>query len=314
MRRKHWRSWLVAIAACAFGLGAYQYDNQIKDTEPHGSSWYNLLNDLELVIMGPGMGVLGFLVMENLQLKDEAHQRTLEEERRQRFHMLGRIAASIAHEIRNPLQNLRLINEELRNASPDSMPRWLDRLEINLGRLDQAVHLAYELARPSLSEDELDRVELSAVVAAAVEEVQRQLGRSPALELEQRSGVLVRGRGPSLRIAVENLVRNAFEATGSGLVTIRYQELEHYWVLELSNPGTASPALRTGTDTIVSTKPTGIGVGVSIARHLARSSNGDLTYANEHGCIIARLSLPKLTAAGTPAGSREADAPPPGQV
>ncbi len=67
------------------GLGFYQFDNGVKDSAAEGSTLKRMLNDVELVVLGPGMGVLGYLVTQNLRLRDEAHLRRLSEEKRQQL-------------------------------------------------------------------------------------------------------------------------------------------------------------------------------------------------------------------------------------
>jgi signal transduction histidine kinase len=48
------------------------------------------------------------------------------------------------------------------------------------------------------------------------------------------------------------------------------------------------------------TQPAAIGIGLSVARHLARLMDGDLTYRREAGWSVFRLSLP-----GAPVVTRE---------
>jgi len=289
------RSWIVAVAATGFGLGAYFYDNHVKDNAVEGSRLKAVLSDFELLIMGPGMGILGYVTMENIRLKDDAHSRNLEQERRQRFLQLGQIAASMAHEIRNPLQNLRLINEELRVTPRDGWNRLLDRLDANLTRLDFAVKLAYELSRPQFASEEGDQLDLVPIVESCLLEIaspgpaSHRIAHQPPAEQ-----VLVAARLQGLRIVLDNILRNAVQADALQPVAIRYQCSAGHWLLEIINAGTIPQAVISGDEAITSTKPTGIGVGVSIARQLARNVGGDLTYRNADGHVHTLLRLRRL--------------------
>jgi len=289
------RSWIVALAATAFGLGAYFYDNHVKDNAIEGSRLKAVLSDFELLIMGPGMGILGYVTMENIRLKDEAHSRNLEQERRQRFLQLGQIAASMAHEIRNPLQNLRLINEELRVTPRDGSSRLLDRLDANLTRLDYAVKLAYELSRPQFASEEGDQLDLRPIVEACLVEITPHAAAGQPIEhLLPAEPVLVSARIHGLRIVLDNILRNAIQADARQPVSIRYRSSTGYWVLEIINAGTIPQAVIAGDQAITSSKPTGIGVGVSIARQLARNVGGDLTYRNHAGQVHTHLQLRRI--------------------
>jgi signal transduction histidine kinase len=290
------QSWLLALAAMSFGLGLYHFDNWY---ETMAESWIKtLLDDLEIVIMGPGMALLVLLVSENVRLKDQAHLRRLERERESRFVMLGRIAASVAHEVRNPLHNLRLIDEELRVEAPPACKPLIDRVEANLVRLDQAVALAYELARPNRKVDDSDIGELRLVelVEASVKETARRIRRT--LTIDHRipaEAVLVNAREAAMRIILDNLIRNAVEAAGPGTVAISYLRQEAGWLLTIANPGSL-PATSGGEDDLESSvKPDGLGVGLSIVRHLARNLGATFRIGGDSGRVVAELGIPMST-------------------
>src|SRR5271154_4328988 len=254
------QSWLLALAAMAFGLGLYHFDNWYEKME---ESWIKtLLDDLEIAIMGPGMALLVLLVSENARLKDQAHPRRLERERESRFAMLGRIAASVAHEVRNPLHNLRLIDEELRVEAPLSCKPLIDRVEANLARLDQAVALAYELARPNRKFDDSDIGELRLVelVEGSIKDTSRRVRRDLAIDHRiPAEAVLVNAREAAMRIILDNLIRNAVEAAGPGMVTISYRRQEAGWLLAIANPGSLSATHGGEDDLELSAKPDGLG-------------------------------------------------------
>ena len=299
-----WLPWLVGLCAAGIGLGFYQFDNRVKDPAAEGSALKRALNDIELLFIGPGMGVLGYVIMQNLRLREEAHLRLLSEEKRQRFHLLGRVTASMAHEMRNPLQNLHLINDELAVAPPESRSRWIERLGANLDRLDHVVSLAYELSRPGEGGVDLLDLELTAVVESAIRDTLVQFPDAAPPAHERPPGpVPVRGREASLRVAIENLLRNAIEAAPRGPLRVRYLLHRARVTLEISNPGTASRELLNGAETFMSSKPGGIGVGVSIARHLAEHVGGSLAYRNADGIVLACLTL------DSPRGGAEIPAP-----
>jgi signal transduction histidine kinase len=244
------------------------------------------------------MALLVLLVSENVRLKDQAHLRRLERERESRFAMLGRIAASVAHEVRNPLHNLRLIDEELRAEAPPACKPLIDRVEANLARLDQAVALAYELARPNRKVDDSDIGELRLVelVEGSVKETARRTRR--ALAIDHRipaAAVLVNAREAAMRIILDNLIRNAVEAAGPGTVTISYRRQEAGWLLTIANPGQL-PAMQIGEgDLESSAKPDGLGVGLSIVRHLVRNLGATFHLGGDAGAVVAELCIPIST-------------------
>jgi two-component system phosphoglycerate transport system sensor histidine kinase PgtB len=291
---RSWRSWIAACGAAALGLGLYRFDNWYEAMD---SSWVkSFLDAFEVCLMGPGTGLLTWLVMERSRHLDISHRQRLELERNQRFSQLGRIAASVAHEVRNPLHNLRLISEGLRaeSASPP-VAALLTRLEVNLERLNQATMLAYELARPAraLDETEATDIDLPTLVDDVIVETALRLARPCPIDHRRPDvAVTVRGREPALRIVLGNLVRNAIEAGVGAPISVDYQRAAESWTILLANSGALEPRLLADAGAHPSTKPDGLGVGLSISRHLLPGLSARLEFTSNVGIVTARLTLP----------------------
>jgi two-component system sensor histidine kinase HydH len=82
-----------------------------------------------------------------------------EVQRAQHFALLGRLAAGVSHEIRNPLSaiylHVDLLEEELRQPSPESpttMAEALIEIKTQLARLDDLLQDYLSLARVATSE------------------------------------------------------------------------------------------------------------------------------------------------------------------
>jgi len=304
---------LIGMFAFLFGLGMYLYDNRIKDSAGEGTPLKAVLGGVEVLVMGPGLAIVAYLITENLRLREEWHRASLAQERERRFQFLGRIAASVAHEVRNPLHNLRLIEEELAIVGGRESQILLDRARANLTRLDQAVQLVYELSRPTARLDaDMPTIDLGALVDKSIVEVRRRRGQAEIIHNLPEKLILVSAREAGLRIAIENLVRNAVEAAGKGIVEISYSvrltalsppdasrivpaeipENTGFAVLTVRNPGN----LPTGfsiSGTYPSLKPDGLGVGLSIANHLVIGFGGALTVTDADGAVVGEIALPR---------------------
>lgn len=286
-----YRSWLWALAACSFGLGLYWYDDWSAKINELILFW--VFGGLELVIMGPGMAVLAYLLSEQFRLKDQRYRERLVQEREKRFRFLGRIAASMAHEIRNPLHNVHLLTDELRSHVAPGAGDLVDRINRNLERLDQANLLIYELAKPSRRID-VDGGPID--VPLLIDEVLKDEWRnvSPAVRLEHRRPsvpTLVIAPVPGLRIVLRNLLRNAIEATTAGPVAIDYHRTAGSIEVRIRNPGSVPDFLMMEEEDVESQKPNGMGIGVSIARHLAVLYGGRLEFTAEADHVVTHLHL-----------------------
>lgn len=149
---------------------------------------------------------------------------------------VGRLAAGVAHEIRNPLGALGTYVEVLRRRGSD--PDITGEMHVAIARVDRIVQGLLDYARPEHAASGVrsrgpGQADLNAAVATAVEFLGRQgllAGRNLALGLD--SGELcVQGDRHGLEQVVINLLMNACQASAHGVLAVgtvsRPFELEH---------------------------------------------------------------------------------------
>lgn len=290
-RRLVFRSWLLAGLAMGGASALYLYDNHLKDQSQPGSAIHWWLEIIEIAVFLPAVGLGAFLLSENNRLQQVALRLRIEAEQEDRLLMLGRIAASVAHEIRNPLQNLRLIAEEMhQHARSDDRP-LIERAHVNISRLDQAVRLVYELARLPRAREDADtgRLDLRALIEAELKELGNRSQTAIAVNHASSSEpVVVIGRESALRIVFANLLRNAVEAADDQVITISYRQVDKCWACSIANPGNLPLQARD----LTSHKPDGLGVGLFIVRHLIVSAGGTFSLGANDGIVVADVILP----------------------
>ena len=101
MRRIH--SFLAGGAAFLAGATLWGFDDFLVGNWFPTDHWSHITTEIaEVILLGPGVAILAFLVAERLRLQQER----IDLARAQRFVALGRVAAAVAHEVRNPLHTL----------------------------------------------------------------------------------------------------------------------------------------------------------------------------------------------------------------
>ena len=183
------------------------------------------------------------------------------------FAMLGRLAAGLSHEIRNPLGavflHVDVLTEELQQPSPDSptqVAEALTEIKTQLARLDELVQDYLSLVRIGGMERTVQ--DLGAAVEAWSAEMQPALaGRGGRLQTQGLASLGHAAFHPStLRRVVVNLVQNAVDALPQGgTVTLAGQGTATHvqLVVQDTGSGIAAEQLAQIFEPLYTTKPGG---------------------------------------------------------
>lgn len=130
---------------------------------------------------------------------------------------IGRLAAGVAHEIRNPLGAIGNYVEVLRNRGIE--PAIIGQLAEEIGRVDGIVETLLDYSRPRAATEDAD---LNSVAQGTLEFLDRQ-GALKDITVETRLArelPLVRGDRQALEQIVVNLVLNARDAAPGGRIEV----------------------------------------------------------------------------------------------
>ena len=180
--------------------------------------------DAEVTVPGSDeVARLGTVFNDMTRKLRESRAREREMARRDRLSSLGRLAAGVAHDVRNPLHSMGLTLSHLRkNARPNEaaqaqeFDRSLELLGVELQRLDRLVENFMRFARRD--RPALVAVDLRELVRETAQLVEKDAARrSIDLQLEFEDDVPSLSLHPdSMRSAILNLVLNSFEAMPEG--------------------------------------------------------------------------------------------------
>lgn len=218
--------------------------------------------------------------------------------RHERLSSLGRMVASLAHQIRTPLSSALLYASHLEEGglSAEQQQRFAGRLKDRLHELEHQVRDMLVFARGDLPlQDRLSPAQLFAALRAAAEP--RLQGVEVRWQCDARTAELLCNRD-TLVGALLNLIENALQAA-AGAVRLKI----HFFVrdaalhISISDNGSGMDAatLRRLGEPFFTTKTTGTGLGLPVVNSVARAHSGQLRLRSRPGRgTCARLVLPLL--------------------
>ncbi|MCC7536571.1 MAG: PAS domain-containing protein [Deltaproteobacteria bacterium] len=230
-------------------------------------------------------------------------------ERAQHLAVLGRLAAGLAHEIRNPLGSISGAVQLVREAEgiDDEDKRLLGIVLKETARLNELVTTMLDLSRPRPPERVIFDL---AALARDVVEVARQ-GSTARIDTEGERDVEAFGDPGQIRQVVWNLVKNAVQSSGEdGRVVVRVtSSAEGAAVLEVLDDGPGIPESERGRifDAFYSTRTHGVGIGLALVRQIAESHAATLSVdSGPLGGATFRLELPPRGQPSRPSVSQTA--------
>lgn len=250
------------------------------------------------------MGLLVWFLVHQLKANQKSLSSSLFELRATREHLMaeeklaavGRLASSIAHEIRNPVA---MIAGALSTAAdlstvPEERQEMFAIATRESERLEHltADFLAY--ARPSVPRR--SAVFLDELLGYICDVTTMHAARRSITITSIRTEPLAAEVDPSLiEGALLNLTLNAVDATPEkGIIRMNAAASEHLVTISVENSGPAIPAvdLERVFEPFFTTKPGGTGLGLAIARGVARAHGGDLWVSgNEDGRVTFTMTL-----------------------
>lgn len=239
-------------------------------------------------------------------LTDLTHTRQLQEHvaKLKRLSSLGKMVASLAHQIRTPLSAAMLYGANLANKTltESSRSRFQGKLMNRLQDLETQVNDMLLFAK-SGEQKIVDEVS----VAALLEEVQ---DASDAMLMQVEGHLQCKLPDPDLFImanknaltsAMTNLISNAIEATGKGTqlyisATQRSPSQVEISVMD-NGPGIEKQRLAKVMEAFYTTKTQGTGLGLAVVQSVAQAHSGSVEVKSEVGkgsCFTLVLPLHRL--------------------
>ncbi len=215
------------------------------------------------------------------------------------FAALGRVASTVAHEVRNPLNAIRGCVEYLRLKRPDDpvLQHHTGIIAEEITALDGFVGDFLQVAR--IERPRAGRVNLAALVRSHLDlHAARAAGQGVQVIVDAATdGPEVPGDAQQLGMVVENLINNAMDVMPGGgrlRVAVRDEGARVTVIVADSGGGVPAAARQELFTPFFTTKIDGTGLGLAISRRIVEAHGGSIQYEDGEGGAVFRFSLPAM--------------------
>ena len=222
----------------------------------------------------------------------------------ERLAAVGEMAASLAHEVRNPLAAIRAACRSLiEDAGEEETREKLRMIDEEVASLVNVVNR--ELRSTRYHPETPDRTDLSQLAGNLVNLVKYQIPDSVTLRMNVPDSVMARLPPNGLRQALLNLIRNSQEALqgqeGDICITIGEPGARNVVEIQVEDTGPGFPReiLENGIHRFTTSKEDGTGLGLAIVERYVRDQGGRIEIDNRpEGGARVRIILPGIEAIG----------------
>ncbi len=208
----------------------------------------------------------------------------------ERLAAVGRLSASVAHELRNPLMVMRAslfflerLVEKEEDFSSELFGRYIQKIDSEIDRQNKIINdlLFFSRNRPR----QMDRTDVNDLLSETLARVQR-----PETVVVETSfspeGTMVLADGDQIQQVFINLVTNAVQAMAEGgklLITTCCEEGEVKATVADTGVGISPENLQSLFEPFFTTKENGIGLGLSVCKSIVEAHGGTIKVASELG-------------------------------
>jgi two-component system sensor histidine kinase HydH len=219
---------------------------------------------------------------------------------------VGKLAAGLAHEIRNPLHAIQLnlhsfrrVHEQKAELPPDEITKMLEESSREIDRIEQLMQQLIDFATPDEPRDQL--IDLTSEIQDIVEFIRQEI-LDTKIEIQARlprGPVWARMDRGRLRQIMLNLLQNAQQAMEEGgkieVGLTRRRALIEITVAD-SGPGIREEDRQRIFEPFFSTKLEGTGLGLALVKRFIDEVDGQIHCdANSDGGVTFRIELPEAS-------------------
>lgn len=244
---------------------------------------------------------LGHVARTFLATREQLREERAKREQAERLATLGRMAASLAHEVRNPVSAIRMHAELMEEDVAEKIPEAVTSLEHIKRESDKIEGLVQQwtfFAKPEPPKTKRGDVRGIVQQVASLLAPAAVRARLKFVVHVPDSPVVADFDASRLSQAITNVLQNAIHASAEdGEVSVNVTAVEGAALIEISDtgPGFSPTALAKFAEPFFSEKEGGMGLGLTVTSELCAAHGGSLLVANRaQGGAAVTVKLPLL--------------------
>ncbi|MDR2939363.1 MAG: HAMP domain-containing histidine kinase [Clostridiales bacterium] len=205
-----------------------------------------------------------------------------------RLDSIENIAATIAHEVKNPLSLVKANIELLESADTERLfSKNYNVIKNQLNLINEMIMNFLQLTEEV--KEEFDIVYLYDVACSVLENYKVSLSSKVDFYIVcPDKNISILGLKKCISSLILNILKNSVEAISSkkGTINIKILNTDQEAIISISDNGDGIPEEKISTlgDSFFTTKENGNGLGVAICKKIVSQHNGTITYKNNPDC------------------------------
>lgn len=210
----------------------------------------------------------------------------LELQRSEKIKVIGHMAASVAHEIRNPMTSVRGFLQLLQNSSNLSKAQQ-EYIGISIDELDRANYIIRDYLSLSKEGETPDELDLNQELEYVINTLQSfAILHSTVIKYQPVQPLFIRGNKHNVRQLLINIIKNGIEATkDKGIIIIQTFSHDESVEIKISDNGEGMTKQQLASIGLAfySTKEKGTGLGLMLCYKIVEAMNGRIKVESEQG-------------------------------
>lgn len=225
---------------------------------------------------------IGELARAFLRTRTALREAQESRQRIEKFALLGRMTASLAHEVQNPIAAIRFHAQLWHDDASHPSARTIEH---EAARIESMLNQWMYLTRPE--PPAMTEVDVGALLVKIID-MHRSQAQHAAVEvtLDVAPNLIAMSDGRRLEQVFRNILTNAVQAMpGGGVLRIVAQHEDGGLCIGFhdSGRGFSATALAKFGEFFFSEREGGMGIGLSVAQEIVRAHGGNLTATNQNG-------------------------------